>query len=654
MNKKMSLLLLICTTCFGLCFADTVSARQSEQADKPAKSDNDTDDSERESTPDKKANVGQESGNTDRQDKESSKNKDDRKADSENKKAKQEEEKKTPDTKIHHLSPSGTYVDFLGATQLDIQSIIMAAGKQKSFYRLCDHLDKLAEDKEIKHIVIDLSAAVSFNPAQLDELTRRLNRLKASDKKLYAWLENASDVHLAIAAACDEVIMADFGGADLPSMSMGSMFYKDAMDLVGVTASVVRAGDFKGAVEPYLNSQMSTHLREHYLKMLKSINNAAVSRIARGRGLSRDDVRELQAKRFLLPQEALDAGLVDRLVPYGAMQETIDEMVGGPTKWVTPKSSKKDVSIFDLFSSSSARDAIKENTIAVMHLSGAITDGTEEGQGIVSGPTVKAIESILENKRIKGVVVRINSPGGSATASEAVRQALVKLAAEKPVVISMGEMAASGGYWVTCIDAPVYAERGTITGSIGVFALKLSFGQLMRRVGVQQETITLDESAAAFSIDRPWSEKDSALLQDSIDHVYSRFLKLVSRSRSIPVKRVRPIAGGRVWSGTQAKSLGLVDEIGGLDDCLKVVAKLAELDDYNVIHRPKVTQGFDLSSLFGNEDEILNDVLSVSAIRILNRSLDSGVARTILNDAMNQNGARPTIWLLNDAAIKVR
>ncbi len=643
-NNNRTILLLICLLTFGPSFANSCFARQSQQSDEQGKAEDKETESNQDSV--KKIAIRKESEVAGVDAAKSSERKDSPQAD--------QESEKVADTIIHHLAPSGSYVDFLGATQLDIQSLLLAAGKQKSFYRLCDHLDDLAKDEDLKHVVFDLSAAVSFNPAQLDELTRRLDRLKDAGKKTYAWLENASDVHLAIAATCDEVIMADFGGADMPSMSMGSLFYKDAMDLVGVKASVVRAGDFKGAVEPFLNSQMSTHLREHYVEMLNSINDAAVSRIANGRGLKRNEVRELQTRRLLLPSQALDAGLVDRLVPYGAMKETIDEMVGGPTKWKTPKSTKREISIFDLFSSSSARDAVKENTIAVMHLSGAITDGHSPGAGIVSGPTVEAINAIRENKRIKGVVVRVNSPGGSATASEAVRQALVKLASEKPVVVSMGEMAASGGYWVSCIDAPVYAERGTITGSIGVFALKLSFGQLMRRVGVQQETITLDPSAAAFAIDREWSESDSELLQDSIDHVYSRFLKLVSTSRGIPVKKVRPIAGGRVWSGTQAKSLGLVDEIGGLDDCLKVVAKRAKLDDYHVVHRPSVSQGFDLSSLFGNEDEILNDMFSLTAIRILNRSMDSNVTRTILQDALNSSGSRPTLWLLNDAAIRIK
>ncbi|MFK7770057.1 MAG: signal peptide peptidase SppA [Mariniblastus sp.] len=570
------------------------------------------------------------------------------------KKAPKEEKPKA--TSVHHLALSGTYVDFVGGATLDIQSLVLGGGaKRKSFYKLCDHLEKIGDDEDLEHIVFDLSAGVSFNPAQLDELSRRLGKLNDKGKKTYAWLENAEAVHLAIAATCDEVIMADFGGVDMPSASMSSMFFRDAMDLVGVKASVVRAGDFKGAVEPYMNPKMSKHLRQHYLDMLTSINDAAVSRIAKGRGLKHQDVRKLQAKRMLLPKEALRAGLVDTLAPYGSMKDTIDKMVGGETKWRTPKSTKKAVTIFDLFSPRNARDYVKDNSVAVLHLSGAITDGKTGSSGIVSGPSVKAIEELISNKRVKAVVVRVNSPGGSATASEAVRQALVKLTKEKPVVVSMGEMAASGGYWISCIDAPVYAERGTITGSIGVFTLKMGFGQLMRRVGIHEESITLDDSASLFAMARDWDEKDVASMQSSIDSIYTRFLKLVGNARGMDIEKVKPIAGGRVWSGTQAKKLGLVDEIGGLDDCLKLAVKRAKLDEFNVIHRPKVSSGIDLGELMGGgDDEIFNNMFSSAALNLLSRTVGGDTSKKVLRDAWDNAGSRPTVWLLNDAAIRVK
>jgi len=580
---------------------------------------------------------------------------------SEEKKEAKAEKKKLP--QLRQINLSGNYVDLVRPMTFDPTSLLLggATVKQRSFYRLCKFLDDLQENKRVSYVLFDLSDSSLFmNSAQLDELHRYMAKLRDSGKKTYAWLENASNVHLAIAAACDEVIMADFGGADMPSMAMQSMFYADAMDLLGVKASVVRAGDFKGAVEPYLNPKMSTHLREHYAEMLESMNAAQVDRIAKGRGLKSAEVRELQAKRMLLPNEALQAKIVDTLAPFGSMQATIEESIDDEIEWVTPKvASKKQVSMFQLMgqmmSGQSASGRIRDNTIAVLHLQGAIVDGKKKSAGsIVSGPTVEMIEKLAADDKVKGAVVRVNSPGGSATASEAIRQALVQLAKEKPTVVSMGNMAASGGYWVSCIDVPIYAEKGTLTGSIGVFSMKLSVGALMRRIGVHVESITLDDSAGLFAMDRAWSEEDTEALQGHIDMVYDRFLDLVSESRGIKVKKVRKLAGGRVWSGSQAKRNGLVDELGGLDDCLAAVAKKAKLNDYYVAHRPVASSGLDLSELLGagGEEEIWNGI-SRTAIRLLKkRGLSLELTRMMLSDGLRNKG-KPTVWLMNPVEFSI-
>lgn len=571
---------------------------------------------------------------------------------------KRQEEEKTPQKpQLRQINLSGNYVDLVQPMSLDPTSLILGSNplKQKSFYRLCKFIDDLADDERFSYVVFDLSAReLQMNSAQLDELARRLKNLSDSGKRTFAWLEDASNVHLSIAASCDEVILAELGGVDMPSVAMQSMFYRDAMDLVGVKASVVRAGDFKGAVEPFMNSQMSDHLREHYVTMLTSMNEALVDRIARGRGLKHPAVRQLQSKRMLLPQAALSAGLVDRIAPYGSMRKAIQEEIGESIEWVTPKTdAKKQMSIFQLMgqimagpTTSSGR--LRENTIAVLHLSGAIVDGKKATPGnIVSGPTVDLIEQLAAEEKVKGVVVRINSPGGSATASEAVRQALVNLNRKKPTVVSMGAMAASGGYWVSCIDAPIYAEKATLTGSIGVFSMKLSVGALMRRVGVNLESITLDDSANLFSLNHAWTDKDNELLQETIDLFYDRFLKLVGESRGIKEKKLRKIAGGRVWSGEQAKKLQLVDHLGGLDDCLAAVSKKTKLEDYNIIHRPVPRSGLDLSELLGagGEEEIWSEVPAATLRLLRQRGFSLNVLRVLLADALKSNG-KPTTWAL--------
>ncbi|MEC7679679.1 MAG: signal peptide peptidase SppA, partial [Planctomycetota bacterium] len=527
--------------------------------------------------------------------------------------------KPEPEVKIgvRQIKISGDYVDLVQPVGLDPLSLLGGSpGAQRSFFKLTSFLDRFAKDDDFDHLVIDLSSGFSMNSAQLDELSRHFKKVADAGKKTHAWLESASREALEVASMCDRVYMADFGEVDLPSVSMQSMFYRDAMDLVGVKASVVRAGDFKGAVEPYLNAKMSDHLRQHYLDMLTTINDAAVDRIAKGRGLKPADVRQMQARRMWLAKEALAQGLVDKLAPYGSMQKTIGEEIGENLNWVTPKkAAKKNVSFFQLMgeimAGNQSSGSVQDDTIVVLHLSGSIVDAGGAGS-IAAGTTVERIEKLTNEDRVKGVVVRINSPGGSATASEAIRQALKKLAEKKPTVISMGDVAASGGYWISCIGTPIYAERGTVTGSIGVFAMKLSGGALMRRVGLHTENIQLDESASLFSLDRGFTDEEVNAMQKSIDSVYGRFLKLVSSDREIPIEKLRTLAGGRVWSGSQALRRKLVDQIGGVDDCVAYIAKKADLgDEYKVTHRPLTESGLDLSSLLGNED---NDIISINPL----------------------------------------
>jgi len=589
---------------------------------------------------------------------------------------KQEESKptaKAPAKKqVRVLALSGEYVDLQGGSGFNPTDLIMGGGggRPKSFYKLCDYLDELSHEELVTHVVFDLSASsLSMNPAQLDEFSRRLTHLRGHGKKCIAWLESASNVHMSIASGCDEVLLADLGGIDMPSSSMETMFYRDAMDLLGVQASVTRAGDFKGAVEPYVNPVMSKHLKEHYLAMLESINNAQVGRIAKGRGLSVAAVRELQKKRMILPVEALASKLVDKLVSYGAMEKTVMDSLGDSYEWTKPKAKpKKEVSIFELMGQAMAPPKnplkIKDDSIVVVHLSGAIEDGkTANGGSIVSGPTVKLIEDLTADEKVKGVVVRINSPGGSATASEAIRQALEAMAKKKPLVFSMGELAASGGYWITCIGQPIFAEHGTITGSIGVFSMKLSGGALARRLGVHIESVTLDSAAGMNALSHAWTEEETEMMQKFIGTIYDKFLQIASSSRNIPVETLKSLAGGRVWSGEQAKANRLVDQLGGLDDALAMVAKNAKLDKYKVVHRPEATGGLDLGSLLGGREEDADILASSELLSVLESKLCEmlkaqgfrGDATRLLLRSMDLSGKQsPKAWALLGEELKIR
>src|SRR5439155_779496 len=343
------------------------------------------------------------------------------------------------------------------------------------------------------------------NLAQLSELSRHIRKLREAGKRTFAWIENAGTIHYSIASCCDTILMTDLGSLDLPSLSILTLHFRDAMELLGAKASFVRTGDFKGAVEPFTLSEMSQQLRAHYAEMIGAMNGALVDQICEGRKLNREQFRKIQSDRLFTPAAAREAKLVDEVVPFGTSRESVAKLIGQAVTWVEPQKTKpKQLSFFELIGKIMAgaqEKGANKPAVAVLHLDGQILDGEREMPGmLVSGPTVKANEELASDDDVRAVVARINSPGGSATVSEAIRAALEKLARKKPAVISMGYMAASGGYWISCVGRPVYAEPETLTGSIGVFALKLSFGPFLKKIGLKLESVKLDESAGAMGI----------------------------------------------------------------------------------------------------------------------------------------------------------
>jgi protease-4 len=516
---------------------------------------------------------------------------------------------------IGHIRLTGSYAD-LPEASANLSSLLLGGGggKPKGFYDLIEQFEEVVADQTTKTILFDLSGAVGMNGAQMAEVERSMRKIRDSGKHLVAYLENASSVQMQIAAMCHQVLLADMGGIEIPSASMSVTFMKDALDLLGVKMDVVRCGDFKGAVEPYVLSRMSKHLRQHYVDMLAKMNAAVVQRIADGRKMKPGKVRSLQEQRLVTAKQALSDGLVDKLVPWVGAKLALTRVIGKESlrfRDVKADTSKRKsvnfLSVMTNLLNPKEEKAEIEKGLVVLHLAGTIVDGTSRSAGsIVSGPAVKQIRALTKDKEVQGVVVRINSPGGSATASEAILLALQDLSKAKPVVFSMGSVAASGGYYVTCLGRPILAEAGTVTGSIGVFGMKPSVGALMRRVGVREEIVGLDSGADFMSLENPWNEEHRAVMQTAVNAVYARFTGHVSASRKMAVADVLKIAGGRVWSGEQAVENNLVDKIGGLDMALAMVAKQAGIgDDFEITHLPKP------ADMFGS---LVSDMMGVRAL----------------------------------------
>jgi protease-4 len=556
---------------------------------------------------------------------------------------------------------NGTYVDYPSTSDVDPMSLLLGGlEKPASFFGLCEKLGELAADDEIQHVLFDLSSSsLRLNLAQLSELSRHIHKLRDAGKRTFAWLENAGTVHYSIASSCDTILMTDLGSLDLPSLSILTLHFRDAMELLGAKASIVRTGDFKGAVEPFTLSEMSEPLRAHYKEMLLTMNDALLEQIGAGRKLSREQLRKIQSDRLFTPLSAQAAKLVDAVVPLGTSRENVSKLIGQDVTWVEPQKTKpKQLSIFELMGKimgGAQERGVSKPAVAVLHLDGQIVDGDRDmPEMLVSGPTVKAIEELASDDNVRAVVARINSPGGSVTASEAVRAALDKLAKKKPLLISMGSMAASGGYWISCVGRPIYAEPETLTGSIGVFSLKLSFGQFLKKIGLKMESVILDESAGAMAMDRGWTATEQERMQGFVDDIYDRFLKLVAGSRKLKVEQVAPMAGGRVWSGAQALKLGLVDKLAGLDEALAVSASEAGLEPgYQVIHRPRKKNLFELFDLFGESTDEIRSSLGPTARKWLREAgFDLSVPLYLARESLAGQPAK--IWLLAPTEMVVR
>jgi len=503
-------------------------------------------------------------------------------------------EQKAEPEEIAFLRPSGAYADLAESSFDPVSLLTGGGGAPKSFFQFLELVDELAAAPG-SSVLLDLSAGVGMNLAQQRELERAIVRVRKAGKHITCYLENAGIGNYQIAAQCDQILLADMGSVDLRSPALNVMHFKDALDLLGVQVEVTRVGEFKGAVEPYMLPTMSSHLREHYQAMLVSMNSDIVRRIASGRKLSTDKARALQETRVFTAKQALLEGLVDRLVPWTGAKRALTLVRGNSDyelKDVAPKKKKKRRDLMSLIGDlmrSKKVEEIEDPQIVIMHLAGEIVDGTSASAGsMVSGPSVKRLDKLADNELVKGVVIRINSPGGSATASEAIRQAILRLAKKKPVVFSMGELAASGGYWITAIGEPILAEVGTVTGSIGVFGMRFQPGALMRRVGVHSEMVRIDEGPMMDAMDRPWSPHARARIQAGVDEIYGLFLDIVAKSRGKTSEQVNAIAGGRVWSGQQALENGLVDQIGGIDKAVAMIRERAKIvGDLEVRHVPE-------------------------------------------------------------------
>jgi protease-4 len=447
-----------------------------------------------------------------------------------------------------------------------------------------------AADERIAGLFLRGDAALGT--ASLEALREGVAAFAAAGKPAVAFLDQPAEAELYLASACDEVFVPPLSLVEFNGLAFSSMFYKGLLDRLGIGVQVTRVGKYKSAVEPFLLDEMSPANREQLQKLADDLEAVVLERLAEGRGTTADALREVLRTRGLLsPEEAVAAGLVDGVKAFDEVLALWAERLGAEAEELDQIGLEDYLALVEL--EAIGDDALyeTEGVVAVVYAEGDIVDGdTQDGVG---GDTVaRALRRARLDEEVDAVVLRVNSPGGSAFASETILREVRLTRAAKPVVVSMGDLAASGGYWISCLADEIWARPGTITGSIGVFGMFPHAGGLLAEVGVSPQTVKTGEFADMDTMWRPKSEAELARFQEEVDGIYEAFLDRVVEGRGLDREAVHEIAQGRVWSGRAALELGLVDRLGGLHDAVAAAAQRAGLGAGYEVRWPEEAGGF--------------------------------------------------------------
>lgn len=458
---------------------------------------------------------------------------------------------------------------------------------QISTYGLEDILNsiqKAKENEQIKGIYLH-TGALACSTASLQAIHRALADFKQSAKFLIAYADMYTQGGYYLASVADKVIVNPVGSLSWHGLASETVFLKDFLAKIGVKMQIFRVGTYKSAVEPMTNTEMSPANREQTQAFLESTWKSIVSDVAVSRKISVDSLNLLADQNMDLrpAEDYVRCGLADTLMykdevlSYlkslaGLTEEdnlhtlSLDEMTR--VKAITPKSKTRDI-------------------VAVYYAYGEIDNGTSYGEGINSEKVAKDLRDLRKDKNVKAVVLRINSPGGSAYGSEQIWREVSLLKAEKPVVVSMGDYAASGGYYISCAANKIVAEPTTLTGSIGIFGMMPDASELLtNKLGLHFDGVKTHKMADMGSMSRPFNAEESALMQQMVNQGYALFTKRCAEGRNIPLEELCKIAEGRVWTGSMAKELKLVDELGGLDTAILLAAELGKVKDYKLKSYP--------------------------------------------------------------------
>ena len=476
---------------------------------------------------------------------------------------------------------------------------------------ILDNIEKAKTDNNIKAIYINTSF-VNAGLSQIEEIRNKLIEFKSSNKPIIAYAEIYSQTAYYLASVADEIYLNPAGIIELKGFSISQMFYKGLLKKLDIDIQIIRHGKFKSAVEPFTLDKMSDANREQMSLLINSLSKNVISSIAKERNLSIELINKHTNNLSLENSKiCLELGYVDELL----YQDQVEK------KRISISKGEK-LNLISLEKYNDIKDKNKKsssNKIAIIYATGTINLGTGNETSIGSITTAKAIKKAREDKNIKAIILRINSGGGSALASDIIwrETQLIK----KPFVVSMGDYAASGGYYIACEADHILANPTTLTGSIGVFGMIPNLQNFYKnKIGISIDTVNTHKSAD-MGIDRALTKFERKKIQQGVEETYHTFISKVAQGRQITTDEVDQIGQGRVWSGYDAKSIGLIDSYGGLEEAIEIACNLAKIKKYQIISLPKKKDLFlDFILNMGDETTISN--LLIQKLGVTSKLID--------------------------------
>jgi protease-4 len=435
-------------------------------------------------------------------------------------------------------------------------------------------------DDKIKGISI-LNLIVNAGIAQTQAIRNKLVEFKETGKFITAYADFYTSKNYYLSSVADSIYVTPYGGVDFKGLSSERLFYKDFQEKYGVKMEVIRHGKYKSAVEGYLNNKMSDANREQISSFLNSIWSEIIEDISISRNKTVDELNLIADDLLARSSElAVANGMLDGAIYQDEYADRLDILVGDTAVEI--------VSLEDYIATGKGRmRSISSNKIAVLYAQGDILYGKGDETYIGQESMIKAIRKVKDNDGIKAVVLRVNSPGGVALTADLIWRELELLKKEKPLIVSMGNLAASGGYYIAANADKIFAEPTTITGSIGVFGTIPNFSELIGNIGINAEQVSTNKNSIGYTPYEPMTKEFYDVTKEGVEMVYKMFLDRVAKGRNMTMEEADAVAQGRVWTGKEAKEIGLVDELGNLDDAVAYAAKMAEITEYKTTSYPR-------------------------------------------------------------------